>query len=525
MNKINIAAIAPYEGLQNSLRAAATHFSEYIEVDIIAGNLEECIQYMHLFSVKRYDIIISRGGTAKYLHEITTIPVIEIEISAYDMLHAIKAAEQLTEHFFVVGFPQIVGIAKMVRDILQYSFEILEINSEAEARAVLEKIHQANPKQFIIGDTVTVHLATDLGMPNQLIISGKESVEKAYRDAIQYFSNLSSVRFDRDIFRSILNNLDSSIIVYASDRQLFYHNMDLRQNDCFFIFDYTKTLIDRLHDADELNFIKKFHRHLFQIHGKRLDMGERAYFIFTIARSSGKLLQDNFFFIEEEAEDDFKVLKVRTALMGKIERVLPLLKGRNVPLHISGAFGTDADSVARYLHKQIWQDQSSMISINCRFLNPKNWNMLIENESSPIHALHYSIYFKDIHLLSTEMQLLIDNYISDTALNTRCFLLSSTTQQMDRLIERGEFFASLYQKLSNIHLCIPSVNEYPEEIPAIAQSFIGMYNEQLGKDVIGFERSALEIMKNQYFHHNLRQIEQTVKQLVLLLRRLLYHQG
>ena len=225
MKKINIAAIAPYKGLQNSMRSVAAQFSDIIEVDIIAGNLEECVRYVHLFSVKKYDLIISRGGTAEYLHSITTIPIIEIEISAYDMLRAFKAAKQLTDDFIIVGFPKIVSMARLIKDILQYSCEIIEITSKAEISALLTKLNKRQTLPFIIGDTVTVQMASQMGIPSHLITSNRESVEKAYQNAINYFNDFSRLNLEKEIFRSILEYSDTSIIVYNAQRQLYYHNL------------------------------------------------------------------------------------------------------------------------------------------------------------------------------------------------------------------------------------------------------------------------------------------------------------
>lgn len=515
MNRITIAAIAPYEGLQNSLKAVAARFSEFIDVDIIAGNLEECVRYLRLFSEKKFDLIISRGGTAEYLHNITTIPVIEIEISAYDMLHAIKATEQLTDNFIVVGFPRFVSIAKLIKDILQYSYETIEISSETEADAVLREICGRKPLPYVIGDTVTVQLAAQIGIPNHLIVSGKESVEKAYRDAIQYYNNLSGVRLDRDIFRGILEYCDSSIIVYNAERQLYFHNLNWRKNDFFSLFDLTKECIEKLVELSEIHLVKRQAPYIFQIHGKRLDLGERSYYLFYIRDLPSKKYHESFLNIEEN-ENNFQVLMARTALMKNLNGVIGFLKDRsNLPVHLCGAFGTDADGIARYIHYKLSGEQSSMITINCKTINEKNWNAMIEDDNAPLNAVKYSIYFKDVHLLSSEMQALVDNYISDTALPMRHFLLCSATPQLERMLENGSFLESLYQKLTGVCFRIPSLNEYPNEIPAISQIYIKMFNESLGKEVIGFTQQAMEVLKSHPFHHNLHQLEQTIKQFMI----------
>lgn len=65
-------------------------------IDIVTADLEcgvtEVIKHS---STHHYDAIISRGATAKAIRRNTSIPVVEIPLSVYDILRSIK----LTEHF------------------------------------------------------------------------------------------------------------------------------------------------------------------------------------------------------------------------------------------------------------------------------------------------------------------------------------------------------------------------------------------------------------------------------------------
>ena len=72
---IRILAIAPYESMKVSLVHAAEHFPG-ISMDVYTGDLEEGVSIVKSRDTTRYDVILSRGGTAGLIREVTDLPVI-----------------------------------------------------------------------------------------------------------------------------------------------------------------------------------------------------------------------------------------------------------------------------------------------------------------------------------------------------------------------------------------------------------------------------------------------------------------
>ena len=78
------------------------------------------LEIVQSYDLDDFDIIISRGGTAKMISANVTIPVVEVEISVYDILRAIKLAENYSNRFAIIGYPAITNCAKMLCNLLQY---------------------------------------------------------------------------------------------------------------------------------------------------------------------------------------------------------------------------------------------------------------------------------------------------------------------------------------------------------------------------------------------------------------------
>ena len=88
---IHILGIAPYEGMKTAMERAAESYPN-IKLDTAIGDLDEGTAIVKEIPVDAYDCIISRGGTAEQIRKISTIPVIDIQLSVYDVLRSIKLA-------------------------------------------------------------------------------------------------------------------------------------------------------------------------------------------------------------------------------------------------------------------------------------------------------------------------------------------------------------------------------------------------------------------------------------------------
>ena len=74
---LRILAIAPNEGLALSIREVSQHRS-HIHTVVKIGDLSEALEIVQSIPEESYDLILSRGGTAKLLAQSCQKPVIEI---------------------------------------------------------------------------------------------------------------------------------------------------------------------------------------------------------------------------------------------------------------------------------------------------------------------------------------------------------------------------------------------------------------------------------------------------------------
>lgn len=95
--------------------------------------------------------------------KVTHIPVIEISLSVYDILRAMKLAENYSDKYAVVGFPSITSSAHLLCDLLQYKIDIVTIHNENEVESTLRELKKTDAVR-ILCDMIANTTAKRLGL-------------------------------------------------------------------------------------------------------------------------------------------------------------------------------------------------------------------------------------------------------------------------------------------------------------------------------------------------------------------------
>ena len=149
---IKILGIAPYEAMKQLMDALAQSRSD-VSITSVTRPYMEGLEFVQQTDLSEYDAIISRGGTAELIQEVSPIPVFSVEISHYDILATIKLAQSYGRTFAIVGFPTITNIAQILCDILHYNIPIYTTHSEKEIETTISRLGNENIA-MVLGDTL-----------------------------------------------------------------------------------------------------------------------------------------------------------------------------------------------------------------------------------------------------------------------------------------------------------------------------------------------------------------------------------
>jgi DNA-binding NtrC family response regulator len=83
-------------------------------------------------------------------------------------------------------------------------------------------------------------------------------------------------------------------------------------------------------------------------------------------------------------------------------------------------------------------------------------------------------------------------------------------------IKEGKFLEDLYYRLNDITVRVPALRERREDIPMLAQHFLNLYARQMEKSARGFSPEVMRIFLAHEWRGNVRELDKTVKRMVVL---------
>jgi transcriptional regulator with GAF, ATPase, and Fis domain/Flp pilus assembly protein TadD len=95
-------------------------------------------------------------------------------------------------------------------------------------------------------------------------------------------------------------------------------------------------------------------------------------------------------------------------------------------------------------------------------------------------------------------------------------VICATGCDLRERIKEGRFLEDLYYRLNDITVRVPALRERREDIPLLAQHFLEYYSRQMEKALGGFSPELLQVLLDHEWRGNVRELEKTVKRLVVL---------
>ena len=511
--KIKILGIAPYEGMRAAMMNLAQSRDD-IELDVFVGDMAQGVEIVRQTDLSNYDAIISRGGTAQAIQKVATVPVIEVPISVYDILRAIKLAEDTTQKYAVVGFPGIADNARILYDLLGYTIEICTIRDIEELEPVLMNLKQQGC-YMIICDMISSTIASRQGINSILISSGDESIQSSLDQAVKISRNFISSKSEAQHYLRLLNAQTLKLMDYASDGRLCLSTLDENLQRSL------QTVIDGMrrdsHRAEQIK-IKKSGQKLYRITRKFLlqeDEPHEVFFIDTLPAPDfpdGFLLYQN---AEEVCSQTYISCSGGSASASFQRNQLERYSLFNYPVLIIGEPGTRKEEAASSLYAGSPFTSWPLITIDCHCMTDKYLASLTQKEASPLYEANYTLLFKNIQALAFPQHHQLFELIEELAKSQAHRFIFSYTARDTKDIS-GAIYEFLTDRLNCLQLTLTPLRERKEDIPYLASLYINHLNLEVARQVAGFEPGAIQLLEDFPWSANLSQLYRVLRELVLI---------
>ncbi len=510
MEPIRVLGIAPYEGMKQLMEAAVKDYPQ-IELTPFVGDLEHGLAIARQNFHGNYDVIISRGATARILRESLPLPVVDIEISMYDILFAMKLSNALTEKAALVSLADIGDNARKLCELMGYDIDIYLLGSPAEAEPVLRRV-QEQDYAIIICDASTNTAAQQLGFRSVLITSGPESVRQSFRRAITLCANQERLRSESRFFRELINHQVSDTILLEENGMVYLSTL---QNIPAELLESLRSEIPETVSGEDRRITRALGGMIYTIRCRRFEMDGRAFagFFFTARRAPVPLAQSGIrFFTRSEAEREYtnSVSSFAGVVQGYRDQINQINASR-APVLIYGEDGTGKLAIAYTLFLQgPWRNQS-LVCVDMSHLSERSWEFLLEHHGSPLADSGNVLFFYNIDVLSEERcrRLIATVSDMDVCRRNRVFF-SCTSQPNESMSPNGVRFAN---ELNCLSFALVPLRRCVRDIPMLVNIIISHLNADSPHQIRGLDEEAMDLLCRYQWPHNFTQLRRVVGEL------------
>lgn len=452
MKDMHITVIAPYEGLQKTVKRVIQKQQPFT-YNVYLADLQEAIPIIQKVDDKT-DLYISRGGTANVIKAHTDKQVVEIPISGYDILRTLLLIQDDKEEAEIIAFENISSDFNEISQLLGIEVPITSIHSAAEAEPAVIKA-KASGRRVIIGDTVTNDFAQRYGVEGILITSGVESVKQAFEQA----ETIRQVHLfhdeEKELFKTLATEMDESFLVVRGKEIRFKNNALKRLGHQVDVSHLVKQLFERLENkmpSDERTHTLYAEEKPYQL--KVQPLGKKGYFIIYIREIEQVIPSSCSPFQTDELTLPL-VLGTKSELVNRFDQLVE----SNDPILIQAEEGSGERCVTEAILANRW-------ALECDLRKQVEMDELFQ----------------------TQMPLFLSHLHTLTELKQKEWIDAATRYKGPVV-----FFCNHDVKkdwFGDRILELPSLNARLEQDPSFIRTFISRANSRFGKQVIGLKNTA-----------------------------------
>lgn len=508
MKKIRALGIAPYEGIKELMDKIAIKKDD-IEIVTYTANLEKGIDILRNTD-KNFEVIISRGGTARLLENYIDIPVVEISFTVYDILRSIDEAKKHSKSYSIVGYPNLTNTAKELCSILDNKIEIYTTYNHESVDTTIELL-KMKEVDLILADTVNYEEAIKQGMNAILITSGEESINIALNDAIKIGKVYRNLQYENSLYKS-LQEIDNNIYyILNQNRNLIYNsNRYIDENMLEILQEYTATI----NLSEEQNYFFILNKNHYHCKIKCSYIADEILYLIRVKESGyHESLPDIESIDKKQALEDYlNSFYNITSSIGNMREQIKLASSTNKTVLLIGELGTGKTEVAKRIYSISKFSNNPLYIIDLTNMDNKKHRDLFYSPESPLFEVQSSFFIKidknTDPLNVNKLLTLIKN--SRFAQNNKCII--SYKLEFDK--NKSDTLDLIMNNISTIPIFFSPLRDYKADIISLSNIYLGEKNSSSDKYILGFDKEVIDLFQRYTWPQNFIQLWRILDQLV-----------
>jgi aliphatic sulfonates family ABC transporter substrate-binding protein len=229
------------------------------------------------------------------------------------------------------------------------------------------------------------------------------------------------------------------------------------------------------------------------------------------------------------------------AAFAAVQEMLARLAPTDATLLISGETGTGKEMAARYLHAHSRRRHGPFLAVNCGALSEtlaeaelfghekgaftgalqaqRGWFEAAQGGTlllDEIGDLPLPLQAKLLRVLQEREVVRLGSRIP-VPVNVR--VIAATNIDLRQAIMAKKFREDLFFRLNIAQVTLPPLRERQDSIPALAEHFLKLYRDRHGRPALSISPAALQMLSRHGWPGNIRELENTIHNAVLLTAR------
>ena len=205
---------------------------------------------------------------------------------------------------------------------------------------------------------------------------------------------------------------------------------------------------------------------------------------------------------------------------------------------ITGESGTGKELIARAIHQLSPRADGPFITINCAAI-PETlleselfgyvrgaFTGATTNKEGLFRAAHGGTFFMDeVGEISPEIQAKLLRMLethqiiplgATKPVEVDVRLIAATNKDLARMVDEGKFRRDLFYRLNVIHIHIPPLRERPEDIIPIAEHYVQVIADRMGRPAPKLSREAMQLLQGARWEGNVRELENVLERAMIM---------
>jgi two-component system response regulator HydG len=242
--------------------------------------------------------------------------------------------------------------------------------------------------------------------------------------------------------------------------------------------------------------------------------------------------------LEEQISQPFRDIIGQSSAIKEVFTLIDKVAKTDANILILGENGTGKELVARAIHQKSLRKDSSFVAVDMgaitetlfesELFGHKKGAFTDAREDRPGRfelANGGTLFLDEIGNLSMALQSKLLTALqsrqvtrvgSNNTIDVDIRLICATNMPLHQMVKEGRFRQDLLYRMNTVELHIPPICERVDDIPLLANHFLGYYSRKYRKDVTNISADAITKLKKYPWPGNVRELQHAIERAVIM---------